>query len=94
MTRNLRLKFGEIDLIMDDVGTIVFVEVRYRRTAAYGSPFETIDHRKRKRILRAAQYYLQQEKLRARSPCRFDAVSLLGDPGSPEIEWVKGAFTA
>jgi len=84
--RNYRGRFGEIDLIMQDGATLVFVEVRLRRSAAFGGAAVSIDGRKQQRIIRTAQQYLAG--LAHVPPCRFDAV-LMDDGG---VEWLKNAF--
>ena len=94
--RNYRCKLGEIDLIMIDGRTLVFVEVRYRRQQGYGSASESVDTRKQQKLIRAAQYYLQ--RLAGSEPaCRFDVVGIGGNqtPQSEQnpIEWLPNAFT-
>ncbi len=87
--RNYRCRLGEIDLILEHGDTLVFVEVRHRRSLAYGGAAESIDTRKRKRLLATARHYLV-----GCSPmpaCRFDAV-LLGPREA--IEWIRDAFGA
>ena len=84
VARNFRTRFGEIDLIARDGRTLVFVEVRMRRSAAYGGAAESITPRKRGRLVAAANGYLAL--LGREPPCRFDAVLLRTlDPGT--IEW-------
>jgi putative endonuclease len=91
IARNYRTKAGEIDLIMRHDATLVFVEVRYRSRTLHGSPEETIDARKRRRIVRAAAYYLTT--LAVVPDCRFDVVSIVGDrPGEHSCEWLQAAF--
>ena len=58
LTRNFRSRLGEIDLIMDDGQSLVFVEVRYRRGNAFGSGAESVNRRKQARITACAQHYL------------------------------------
>lgn len=91
VTRNYRCPRGEIDLIMDDHGTLVFVEVRYRRVTTFGQPAETVDRRKRTRLQATAEHYLLAQ--RTDRACRFDVVAIHGDR-SPRIEWVRDAFRA
>lgn len=88
--RNYRCRRGEIDLIARDGDTLVFVEVRYRRNSRYGSAGATVDHRKQRKLLAAADNYLQQHKLDC--PCRFDVVAIEGDAGN--IQWITNAFGA
>jgi putative endonuclease len=90
LSRNYRCRYGEIDLIMEHEDALVFVEVRYREDPHRGSSAETIDARKRERLMRTAQYYL---RARAKDqPCRFDAVVIEGVKARPRIEWVTDAF--
>ena len=87
--RNFRTRMGEIDVIARDRETIVFVEVRKRRSDAYGSAAASITGAKRARLIVAAQAYLAI--LRREPPCRFDAVLIDGsDP--PRIEWHRDVF--
>jgi len=88
VAQNYRGRFGEIDLIMQDGATLVFIEVRLRRNADFGGAAASIDARKQQRIIRTAQQYLAN--LAQLPPCRFDAV-LLDDNG---IQWLKNAFEA
>lgn len=85
--KNYRLKMGEIDLIMRDGQTIVFIEVRYRKTMAYGGALQSIDPRKQARIIRTAQHYLQYRAPEAQA--RFDVIAIEGNNG---IQWIKNAF--
>ncbi|MCG8434980.1 MAG: YraN family protein [Gammaproteobacteria bacterium] len=89
---NFNCRFGEIDLIMLDGNTLVFVEVRYRRKSSYGTPMETVTRAKQVKIRKAAGYYLVQRKLH-RMPVRFDVVAVSGEPDEYEIIWLKDAFT-
>ena len=87
---------GEIDLIMRERdGTLVFVEVRQRRSADHGGAAASIVPAKQRRIIFAARHFLA--RLDRLPPCRFDAVLLQGrldDPEPPAIEWLRGAFDA
>lgn len=89
--RNFRARVGEIDLIMDDRGVLVFVEVRYRRTRRYGGALESIDRGKRSRLLATARWYLNL--CRTDGPCRFDVLAVEPNPdGSLKFVWVKDAI--
>lgn len=88
--QNYRCRYGEIDLIMRDGATLVFVEVRLRSHAGFGGPAASIDSIKQGKLLRTAQHYLAD--LRQIPPCRFDAVLLHGDEEAT-VEWIKNAFT-
>jgi len=87
VTRNYRCPRGEIDLVMDDHGTRVFVEVRFRHSDRYGSPAESVDFHKQARLLATARHYLLAH--REEPACRFDVVSVM--PGET-IEWLRDAF--
>jgi len=93
ITRNYRCRRGEIDLIMQDGNFLVFIEVRYRKNAIYGSALESVTKKKQRRLLLAANYYLQNEKLNEDILCRFDVISASGQY-NPEINWIKNAFQA
>lgn len=90
--RNYRTPFGEIDLIMQHQQTVVFVEVRYRRSQEYGSPAETIDLRKQAKLRTTAVHYLQRHKSVARKACRFDVVAVTGSAPDERIQWLQNAF--
>jgi putative endonuclease len=85
---NFRCRRGEIDLIMQDRETLVFVEVRYRHNVDYGTPLETVTRRKQSRIIAATRYYLSQYP--GNPAVRFDVVAISGD----KLDWVRNAFQA
>ncbi len=88
ITRNFRCKCGEIDLIVNDNDTLVFVEVRYRKRDDYGSALESVTASKQKKIQNSAQYYLQTKSLGESQAIRFDVVAI-----SPNnIQWIQHAF--
>jgi len=87
---NYRCRMGEIDLVLQDGPTIVFVEVRLRTNPAFGGAAESIGPRKRARIIAAARHYLAGKP---ELPCRFDVV-LLDRLDPPRIEWIRDAFSA
>lgn len=89
LERNFRSRGGEIDLIMRQGETLVFIEVRYRRSRDYGSPLETVTQTKQRRLIAAASHYLQRRNLDL--PCRFDVVGISGS-GQERIEWIRDAF--
>lgn len=91
--RNFRSRYGEIDLIARDGDTLVFVEVRARKSDAFGGAAASITAAKRDKLTRTAQHYLAGLKRTPR--CRFDAVLLSGNgDGAGQIEWVRDAFQA
>jgi putative endonuclease len=96
---NARYRDGEIDLVMLDKGargggTLVFVEVRHRRSAGHGGGAASVDVAKRRRLVRAAQRFLLEHPRFADAPCRFDVVEASGDPQSPSLNWLRDAFRA
>lgn len=90
-TKNYRCKLGEIDLIMQHADMLVFVEVRLRTHQAFASAAESVTIRKQQKIIKAAQYYLQEYQLTDKANCRFDVIAF-SDNGAPE--WIKDAFSA
>lgn len=106
--RNWHCRAGELDLIMRDGETLVFVEVRRRRRGRHGTAAESIGPRKRQRLVRAAQRYLQG--IAGAPPCRFDVIAIdeavgaaggAADPrreragtGRFDVHWIRAAFDA
>ena len=87
LARNYRCRQGEIDLIMQDGDTVVFVEVRSRASNAFGGAGASIGAIKQRRIVFAARHYLL--RMSVPPPCRFDVV-LVQD----SVQWLKAAFDA
>lgn len=88
--RNYRTRCGEVDLICESGPLLVFVEVKARRSARYGTGAEAVDARKQARLMAIAEGYLQHAGNR---PCRFDVVIVtLGRSGEPAIEHLVAAF--
>ncbi|TCL33857.1 uncharacterized protein (TIGR00252 family) [Azotobacter chroococcum] len=80
---------------MLDGDTVVFVEVRYRQHLAWGGALESVDARKRMKLVRTAHYFLQKEPRWARHPCRFDVIAINADKGvSSQLNWIRNAFDA
>lgn len=91
VAQNWRCKRGELDLVMLDGTTVVFVEVRYRRHNTYGGAIESVDRRKREKLAGAAMYFLQEQTRWAKSPCRFDVIAInAAEPA--RLNWIKNAF--
>ena len=90
--RNYRSPFGEIDLVMQHQGALVFVEVRYRRHTRYGLPAETVDTRKQARLRATAEHYLQHDRRASNRPCRFDIVAVTENPDGERLDWLQNAF--
>jgi putative endonuclease len=87
VARNWRCRFGEIDLVMQDGPTLVFVEVRLRSRSDFGGAAASVTSSKQKKLLAAARQYLGA--LKTLPPCRFDVVALTGN--TPP-DWIKNAF--
>lgn len=92
--RNFLCKRGEIDLIMQQADTTVFVEVRYRRNNHFGSGAESVDWRKQEKLLATAEHYLQSHPKAAKAACRFDVVALTTQNQQSKIDWIVDAFQA
>ncbi|MDH5822378.1 YraN family protein [Luteimonas sp. RD2P54] len=100
LAANANFRCGELDLVMLDPpaagragpGTVVFVEVRYRRSAGFGGGAVSVTPAKRRRIVRAAQAFLLGHRTLADAPCRFDVVEADGDPAEPRLHWIRDAF--
>jgi len=84
---------AELDIIAEKEGVLVFVEVKTRRTEAFGRPFSAVDRHKRKTLSRAAIGYLKRKKIEPKH-IRFDVVEVVGEPGGnpPEIRHIQNAF--
>jgi len=85
--RNWRCRLGEIDLIAEDRGVLVFAEVRMRRAFAFGGAGESVTAAKRARLMAAARLYLSR---RSETHCRFDVFLVDGPAG--DIKWIRDAF--
>ena len=87
--RNYHSRRGEIDIIMEDSETLIFIEVKYRQSERFGAATDMVTPQKQQKIITTALHYLQQQKLdRA---CRFDVVTITPKSG---VEWIKSAFEA
>ena len=89
-TRNFRTRMGEVDLVMRDGETVVFVEVRRRRHGGYGGAASSVGASKQRRIARTALAYLQRRYGACDLPMRFDVIAIDGD--ADEITWLRSAF--
>lgn len=87
VARNWRGRFGEIDLIMQDSSTLVFIEVRLRSRSDFGGAAASVTPAKQKKLLATARQYLST--LKTLPPCRFDVIALSGN-NAPE--WIRNAF--
>ncbi|NAT76419.1 YraN family protein [Dickeya dadantii] len=86
---NVTVRGGELDLIMRDGGTWVFVEVRYRRNSDFGGAAASITRQKQQSLLRAAAVWLSRQGASFDSTdCRFDVLAVTGS----QVEWLPNAF--
>ena len=97
--KNFNVKVGEIDLIMQDNESLVFVEVRYRKNNGFGSGAESITASKQSKLIKAASLYLQKNDKLNKHPARFDVISITGfietdDLNKINFEWIENAFGA
>ena len=89
---NVHCRLGELDLVMQDGDTTVFVEVRYRADDVRGSGADTITPVKINRICRAAGLFLARNPDLAERPCRFDVISISGAGNDEDLQWIPNAF--
>jgi putative endonuclease len=94
VARNYRCRLGELDLVMRDGATLVFVEVRARTHTAWGTPEASVDRRKQARLCAAAGAYLASHPAEAARPMRFDVVVFSGPGGDNKPRWLRAAFDA
>ncbi len=93
LTRNFTCRVGEIDLIMQEQQTLVFVEVKYRKSTNFGGAISAISVSKQTKLQKTATLYLQKHQLNAyNTPCRFDVIALEGNLSQPSIRWIQNAF--
>ncbi len=102
IARNYRCRLGEIDLIMQDQSTLVFIEVRYRQHGNFGSSLESVTLIKQHKIIKTAEYYLLSHQLSEKMACRFDVVGVkpsteklanISKLDPAQVEWIKNAFS-
>jgi putative endonuclease len=89
INQNYRAKCGEIDLIMADHNMAIVVEVRYRESKSHGGAVESIDNKKRKRIINCASLWWNKQGQYQFSSLRFDVIAI---EGQAPITWLKNAF--
>jgi putative endonuclease len=93
LERRYRTRHGEIDIVARDGETIVFVEVKVKETAEFGTAAHAVDARKQRRVISMAIDYLARNRLTSRA-CRFDVVAIDGVGEDAIITHYPGAFTA
>ncbi|MCD4689232.1 MAG: YraN family protein [Desulfuromonadaceae bacterium] len=91
VARNLRTPVGEVDIIARKGKTLIFAEVKTRRSSAYGTPQEAVGATKQRQILRAASWYLNEQGEQDLQP-RFDVLAVLVVNDKAQIEHIADAF--
>ncbi|MCR5778702.1 MAG: YraN family protein [Lachnospiraceae bacterium] len=85
---NYRVRYGEIDIIYTDGGTICFGEVKYRKSEAHGLACQAVNFRKQRKISRVSDYFRAANSLSEDHLYRFDVIAISGK----NIQWIKNAF--
>jgi len=94
LARRFRSRMGEIDLVAEEDRTLVFIEVKTRRSLSCGPPEESVTPKKQKRLIRMAETFIAARGLHGRD-CRFDVVAVdLSRDGRSEVRHLKDAFRA
>jgi putative endonuclease len=93
LDRNVYLVRKELDVVALHRGTVVFVEVKGRRSTRYGLPAEAMGRTKRRHIIEAARAYIKNKNLMDK-PCRFDFVAVTFESGLPSFRHIENAFQA
>lgn len=94
VARNVRGQSGEVDIVAREGDTLAFVEVRYRGRKDFGRPEESIDRRKRLRVVSAARAYLSMVSTMSWKQARFDVAAVEDGPDGPVIRYYPNAFDA
>lgn len=94
LERNFNTRHGELDLIMCEGDTVVFVEVRHRLRASHGGAAASITTAKQAKLISAARLWLATRPRHAHRPCRFDVVCYDGPAGDARMSWYRNAFEA
>lgn len=92
LARNYSCPLGELDLVLLDQGSLVVVEVRYRRDGSRGSAAETVGPEKRRKLTRATEHFLRSHADLRRKPLRFDVAAVTGEGEALAVEWIQDAF--
>lgn len=88
--KNFHCRYGEVDLIMNDKKTLVFVEVRYRKNNDYGGAKESVTHKKQQKLHTTASLYMQKNNHDRQA--RFDVIAITGSSKKHNLEWIQNAF--
>jgi len=91
LERNFRCSFGEIDIVAEEGQTLVFVEVKSRRSGSFGDPQLAVGYQKQKKISKLSLFYLEKRRLCHRQ-ARFDVVAIRLLPAGHRIELIRNAF--
>jgi putative endonuclease len=95
LARNFRCRAGELDIVALDGPTLVIAEVRQRATTDFGGAAASVTSAKQRKVVTATQVFLQRAPRLRHLAVRFDVIAIHGLPaGSPEIDWIRGAFSA
>ncbi len=92
LASNYSTRHGELDLVMRDGDTVVFVEVRYRRNAAFGDAATSVTASKQAKLIKADELWLASHPRHAHASCRFDVVAYDGPAEDARMLWLRGAF--
>lgn len=92
LERNFNCRGGEIDIVMRDRESLVFVEVRFRHSDSFGTGADTVGPVKQSKLIGAARYYLARNPQPSTRPCRFDVISVGIRQGRPCFQWIRHAF--
>ncbi len=90
VAHNFLCKGGEIDIIARQKKQLIFVEVRFRKSALFGGAAASVSQAKQKKVILAAQLFLQSHKKYAHYACRFDVIAL----NTHTLQWIQHAFDA
>ena len=88
LARNYRTPFGEVDLIAQKDGVLVYVEVKYRSSACCADPLSAVNRAKQRKICRVADYFRFTQKVPDDVPVRYDVIGILGE----KTAWIPDAF--
>jgi putative endonuclease len=95
LERGYRCRLGELDLVCRDDETLVIVEVRARANTDRGRAVETVDARKRRKIVNATRHFLMRHPAWFERTVRFDVIAIDAiETDEPRLSWIKGAFDA
>ncbi|MFT5658186.1 MAG: putative endonuclease [Gammaproteobacteria bacterium] len=94
LEQNYHSRFGEIDLIMLDHKILCFIEVKFRKSNAFGGAASAIPRAKQQKIIKTAQCYISASPAVAQKPMRFDALIMQLESSTTDIsvDWIQNAF--